>query len=158
MESNVVSNAYGYTDQNGQFQDQSRRNGYGATLSWNGQRANPDNGAVINLSTAYMDAKKEQNFSAGLNGLWRDIQLGYIYARNDVKEFTLQHLPTASLSDFILGKYDIHTVHSSYRFRNVMNMQNFDIYLGAYWSQVHADNHNGNKDRYGTRVRFKYHF
>lgn len=158
MESNVVNNAYGYTDRNGQFQDQSKRNGYGATFTWNGQRANPDNGAVINVSTAYMDATHEKNFSAGLNGLWRDIQLGYIYARNDVKEFTLQHMNTANPGDFILGKYDLHTVHSSYRFRDVMNMQNFDIYLGAYWSQINADHHNGNKDRYGTRVRFKYHF
>lgn len=158
MESNVVNNAYGYTDNRGQFKDQSKRNGYGATLSWDGQRANPDSGTVINLSTAYMDATEEQNFSAGLNGLWRDFQLGYIYARNDVKAFTMQYISGASLSDFILGKYDLHTIHSSYRFRNVMKMQNFDIYLGAYWSQINAERHSGDSERYGARVRFKYHF
>lgn len=156
MESNVVNNAYGYTNSQGQFKDQSRRNGYGATLSWNGQRANPDSGAVINLSTAYMDATEEQNFSAGLNGLWRDIQLGYIYiyARNDVKAFTIQPMNGASLNDVIPGNYAIHTLHSSYHFRHVLNMQNFDVYLGACWSQINAERHSGDNERYGTRVWF----
>lgn len=158
MESNVVSNAYGYTDSNGKFNDQSKRNGYGATFSWNGQKSNPDNGMVVNISTAYMDATGEKDFSGGINALWHDFELGYIYAKNDVQEFNVNNIDVSSDSDFILGKYDINTVHASYRIRNVMEMDNFDVYLGAYWSRIGVDETNNDEDRYGARVRFKYHF
>lgn len=158
MESNVVSNAYGYTDSNGNFKDQSKRNGYGATFSWNGQKSDPDNGMVVNLSTAYMDATGEKDFSVGINALWHDFELGYIYAKNDVREFNANNIDIRNSSDFILGKYDINTVHASYRIRNVMEMDNFDIYLGAYWSRIDVQETNYDEDRYGARVRFKYHF
>lgn len=158
MESNVVNNAYGYTSTDGKFVDQSKRNGYGATLTWNGQKSNPDDGVVLNLSTAYMDATDEKDFSAGANALWHDFELGYIYAKNDVKAFNVNNIDVKNASDFILGKYNIHTVHSSYRIRNVMDMDNFDVYLGAYWSRISIDESHDDKDRYGARVRFKYHF
>jgi hypothetical protein len=158
MESNVVNNAYGYTSTDGKFVDQSKRNGYGATLTWNGQKSNPDDGVVLNLSTAYMDATDEKDFSAGANALWHDFELGYIYAKNDVKAFNVNNIDVTNASDFILGKYNIHTVHSSYRIRNVMDMDNFDVYLGAYWSRISIDESHDDKDRYGARVRFKYHF
>ncbi len=158
MESNVVNNAYGYTSTDGKFVDQSKRNGYGATLTWNGQKSNPDDGVVLNLSTAYMDATDEKDFSAGANALWHDFELGYIYAKNDVKAFNVNNIDVTNASDFILGKYNIHTIHSSYRIRNVMDMDNFDVYLGAYWSRINIDESHDNKDRYGARVRFKYHF
>ncbi|WP_353055765.1 carbohydrate porin, partial [Escherichia coli] len=32
------------------------------------------------------------------------------------------------------GIYNIHTIHASYQFANVMDMENFNIYLGAYYS------------------------
>ena len=80
MESNVVNNAYGYRDGQGRFVDQSKRNGYGMTMSWNNSAADPDNGVVANLSTAYLDASGEQDFTAGVNVLWRRFELGYIYA------------------------------------------------------------------------------
>ena len=158
MESNVVNNAYGYTTADGKFVDQSKRNGYGATLTWNGQKSNPEDGVVLNLSTAYMDATDEKDFSAGANALWHDFELGYIYAKNDVKAFNVNNIDVTNASDFILGKYNIHTVHSSYRIRNVMDMDNFDVYLGAYWSRISIDESHDDKDRYGARVRFKYHF
>lgn len=158
MESNVVNNAYGYTDSNGKFNNQSRRNGYGATVSWNGQKNNPENGMIVNMSTAYMDATGEKDFSAGINALWRDFELGYIYAKNDIKEFNVSNIDVTNASDIIIGKYDINTVHSSYRIRNVMDMDNFDIYLGAYWSRISINNTHDDQDRYGARVRFKYHF
>ena len=56
----------------------------------------------------------------------------------------------------------IHTIHASYQFANVMDMENFNIYLGTYYSILDSD---GDKkhgddtdDRYGARVRFKYFF
>lgn len=158
MESNVVNNAYGYTSTDGKFVDQSKRNGYGATLTWNGKKSNPDDGVVLNLSTAYMDATDEKDFSAGANALWHDFELGYIYAKNDVKAFNVNNIDVTNASDFILGKYNIHTIHSSYRIRNVMDMDNFNVYLGAYWSRINIDESHDDKDRYGARVRFKYHF
>ena len=42
-----------------------------------------------------------------------------------------------------------------------MNMQNFNIYLGAYYSILDSDvqaNMSDDDDRYGARVRFKYLF
>ncbi|MCK2725046.1 carbohydrate porin, partial [Escherichia coli] len=60
------------------------------------------------------------------------------------------------------GTYTIHTIHASYQFANVMDMENFNIYLGTYYSILDSD---GDKkhgddtdDRYGARVRFKYFF
>jgi len=43
----------------------------------------------------------------------------------------------------------------------VMNMQNFNIYLGAYYSILDSDeklSQGDDDDRYGARVRFKYFF
>ncbi|HBB4701157.1 TPA: carbohydrate porin, partial [Escherichia coli] len=49
-----------------------------------------------------------------------------------------------------------------YQFANVMDMENFNIYLGTYYSildsdgdKIHGDD---SDDRYGARVRFKYFF
>lgn len=96
MESNVVNNAYGYQDGQGRFVDQSKRNGYGMTMSWNNSAADPNNGVVANLSTAYLDASGEQDFTAGVNVLWRRFELGYIYAHNNIKEFNTAGSPPIS--------------------------------------------------------------
>ncbi len=32
------------------------------------------------------------------------------------------------------GRYDIHTIHTSWQLPNIMDMPNFNIYLGAYAS------------------------
>ncbi|EFE96557.1 carbohydrate porin [Serratia odorifera] len=164
MESNVVNNAYGYQNDRGQWVDQSKRNGYGMTLSWNSLAADADNGIVANLSTAYLDASGEQDFSAGANVLWRRFELGYIYAHNNIKEFATDGM-TANIDNPFSepGRYDIHTVHASYQIPNIMNMKNFNLYLGAYASllEANADNKIANSDddqRYGVRARFKYFF
>ncbi|EFJ2189174.1 porin, partial [Escherichia coli] len=50
----------------------------------------------------------------------------------------------------------------SYRFANVMDMENFNIYLGTYYSILDSDkmyiNDSSTESRYGVRVRFKYLF
>ncbi|WP_336845413.1 carbohydrate porin, partial [Providencia rettgeri] len=51
--------------------------------------------------------------------------------------------------------------YSSYELPNILNMNNFKIYLGAYYSVIDAkdiDVKNSEKDRYGARARFKYFF
>ena len=164
MEKNLVTNAYGYYDNSGKWVDQSDRTGYGLTMTWNGQKNDPDNGLVLNASTAYMDATDETDFTAGVNGLWRNFELGYIYAHNQIDEFNTANFDADCDNDCWVtdpGDYDIHTLHASYLFPNVMKMKNFNIYLGAYASWVEAHPNEGesnNDDRYGGRVRFKYYF
>ena len=95
--------------------------------------------------------------------MWRNFELGYIYAHNTIDDYAglIKH----DDDDWIYneGTYDIHTIHASYLIPNVMNMKNFNIYLGAYYSMINSDNGNAdgyteNDDRYGARVRFKYYF
>ncbi|EOF7495321.1 carbohydrate porin [Salmonella enterica] len=163
MESNVVNNAYGYYE-NGKWIDQSDRTGYGFTMTWNGQKTDPEDGAVINLNTAYMDATDETDFTAGVNALWHRFELGYIYAHNKIEAFNATNIDAVCEDDCWItdpGNYDIHTIHASYLFPNVMDMKNFNIYLGAYASWVEANPNNGDNSedaRYGGRLRFKYFF
>ena len=164
MESNVVNNAYGYHDAKGRWVDQSSRTGYGYTMTWNGQKTDPLDGVVTNLNVAYMDAEDETDFTAGVNSLWHGVELGYIYAHNKIESFnTANFIANCDDNCWIAdpGKYDIHTIHASYLFPNVMNMKNFNIYLGAYasWIESHPNNGDGQEDsRYGGRLRFKYFF
>ncbi|CAM3700769.1 carbohydrate porin [Rahnella victoriana] len=164
METNVVNNAYGYKDGD-EFVDQSKRNGYGMTMTWDGQKADPGNGIVANLSTAYMDASDEKDFTVGANALWKRFELGYIYAHNKIEDFNINGVRASDYDDDWFdepGDYDIHTIHASYLIPNVMDMQNFNVYLGAYVSMLEADKTYSSDDdsdqRYGARVRFKYFF
>ncbi len=160
MESNVVKNAYGYSNARGDFVDQSDRTGYGLTMTWNGLKTNPADGVVVNVNTAYMDANNEKDFTAGVNALWQRFELGYIYAHNKINDYA----GVICDNDCWIkdeGTYNIHTIHASYQIPNVMNMQNFNIYLGAYYSILDSDvqaNKSDDDDRYGARVRFKYFF
>lgn len=161
MESNVVNNAYGYYDANGHFVDQSDRTGYGMTMTWNGLKNDPEDGVVVNLNTAYLDASEEKDFSAAVNALWHRVELGYIYAHNKIDEYDGMDKKSCDDDCWIgdPGTYDIHTLHASYLIPNVMDMQNFNIYLGAYWSKLEGDSDiSSDDDRYGARLRFKYYF
>lgn len=158
MESNVVNNAYGYTNSKGEFVDQSDRTGYGLTMTWNGLKTDPDNGVVFNLNTAYLDATNEEDFTAATNILWKNIELGYIFARNKITDFSGVVCENSCIIEDE-GTYDIHTIHASYLIPNVMNMQNFNIYLGTYYSKIQSDEEiSSDDDRYGARLRFKYFF
>ncbi|MBJ5824556.1 carbohydrate porin, partial [Salmonella enterica subsp. enterica serovar Meleagridis] len=56
---------------------------------------------------------------------------------------------------------DIHTIHASYLFPNVMDMKNFNIYLCAYASWVESNPnkvYNSEEARNGGRRRIKYFF
>lgn len=163
IESNVIQNAYGYEDKNtGEFKNQSKRNGYGLTLGWNSLKNDPTNGIDVNWSTAYLDASNETDFTTGANILWRRLQLGYIYAHNDIKSYALNY--DSNIDNEVIfgpGKYDIHTLYTSYELPNILDMDNFKIYIGAYYSVIDGKDievKNSDKDRYGSRVRFKYLF
>lgn len=61
-------------------------------MTWNGQKTDPEDGAVINLNTAYMDATDETDFTAGVNALWHRFELGYIYAHNKIEAFNATNI------------------------------------------------------------------
>lgn len=158
-ETNVVKNAYGYYDNDEKFRDQSSRTGYGATLSWNseGDWNASNKGLKINTSFAYMNAKDEKDMTIGTNLVWEQIGFGYIFANNDIKKFN----PENRIKDGHInnkGKYKIHTVNTSYLINNVLDMDNFNIYSGTYYSLLDRSKSHGDNtdDRYGARVRFKY--
>ncbi|MCO6551820.1 MAG: carbohydrate porin [Gilliamella sp.] len=160
-ETNVVKNAYGYYDSDGKFRDQSQRTGYGATFSWNseGDWDATNKGLKINTSFAYMNAKDENNMTIGTDIIWEKVGLGYYYANNNIKKYNSD--PDKKEKHGHIngkGKYKIHTVNTSYLIDNVMDMENFNIYLGAYWSLLDRNKAYGDNtaDRYGARVRFKY--
>lgn len=158
MEANVVNNAYGYTNSKGEFIDQSDRTGYGLTMTWDNTKTDPENGVIFNLNTAYLDASNEDDFTAATNIWWKNFEVGYIYAHNKISDFE----NVVCNNNCIIqeeGTYDIHTIHASYWIKNVMNMENFNIYLGTYYSKIQSDEEiSSDDDRYGARVRFKYYF
>ncbi|MFH2391962.1 carbohydrate porin [Klebsiella aerogenes] len=163
VESNLVNNAYGYQNQNGRWVDQSSRTGYGLTMSWNTLKTDAEDGMVVNLSTAYLDAADEEDFSAGINALWHRVELGYIYAHNKIDQFNMAGVSGECDGDCAIltpGRYDIHTIHASWQLPNIMDMPNFNIYLGAYasWLDSSAQQSGNDDERYGARVRFKYFF
>ncbi|MFU1842120.1 carbohydrate porin, partial [Enterococcus faecium] len=90
----------------------------------------PENGIVVTLNTAYLDASNEKDFTASINALWKRFELGYIYAHNKIDEFSGVVCNNGCWIDGE-GIYNIHTIHASYQFANVMDMENFNIYLGA---------------------------
>ncbi|MDF7680301.1 carbohydrate porin [Enterobacteriaceae bacterium ESL0689] len=163
MEKNLVNNAYGYENASGHWIDQSDRTGYGMTMSWNTLQADSENGAIVNLNTAYLDANDEKNFSAGINALWQRVELGYIYAHNKIDRFNISGINVVCGNNCAIltpGRYNIHTIHTSWQLPNIMDMNNFNIYLGAYasWLDSSAENSGEADRRYGARVRFKYFF
>ncbi|MDU3716629.1 MAG: carbohydrate porin [Klebsiella michiganensis] len=124
---------------------------------------NAEDGAVVNLSTAYLGAADEKDFSAGINALWHRVELGYIYAHNKIDQFNMSGVNAECDSDCAIlapGRYDIHTIHTSWHLPNIMDMPNFNIYLGAYasWLDSSAAKSGNTDERYGARVRFKYFF
>ena len=146
LETNLVSDAL--VDANGT--DISDRHGYATRLSYD------DGEWTLNANLAYMDAPDEKDFTLGLNALWNDFGLGYIHARNDIDNVSENADSDKLIS--MAGHYKIDTVYTSYRFSDVMSLKGMEIYPGAYYSHLRHDGSDKAVDRYGVRVRFKYHF
>ncbi|MDQ7732042.1 carbohydrate porin [Halomonas sp. SpR1] len=149
METNVVSDSV--VDERGA--DIGDRTGYGATASYNG------GDLIVNFSLAHLEAHEESNSSIGLNTIWNNIGLGYIYARNQIDEVN----PSIDVDQDMFtpaGRNESNTVYTSYRFANVLGLNDFDTYIGAYYSYVdhESDVSSSDTDRYGVRIRLKYFF
>lgn len=163
MESQVINNAYG-SKVDGNWKDMSKRNGYGLTLGWNSLEKDPDNGIQLTVSSTYLDATAEKDLSLGGYVLWRRAQLGYIYAHNNIKDFNSSSISTDpnSILNSIPGKYDVHTLYVSYELPRILDLDNYKIYLGTYYSKINGDNpdliSHRDDERYGIRARFKYFF
>lgn len=146
-ETNVVDDAL--VDERGE--DIGDRTGYGARLSY----AAGD--LSVNLNLAYLDAHEERNATVGLNAVWHRFGLGYIHADNRIDEVN----PDAD-SDAVTpeGSYTADTVYASYQFADVLGIEDFHTYLGAFYSVIEHEQSDdlSDADRYGARLRLKYHF
>ncbi len=145
-EFNVVTDAY----QDAKGNDLSKRNGVGGNVTF---KVNSDLSIVTRA--AYLDAVANNQYSLGAGAQYQNFWLGYLYGNEKVK------------SDTDLGiaadmKADAHEVYASYKIPSVMGLDNFDMYLGAYWTQQLAKDDASSKlakpTDYGSRVRFKYFF
>lgn len=145
MEANLVNDSV--IDERGE--DIGDRTGYGARVSYGHE------GLDFNLNFAHMEAHEESNSTVGVNTVWNNVGVGYIYAENDIDDVK----PGASMKDITpAGVNKSSTLYSSYRFANVLGINQFDTYVGAYYSEVDHDNGATETDRYGARVRLKYLF
>ncbi len=146
METNLVSDAI---VSNGV--DISERMGYGLTGNWN------DEDWTVNANIAYLDAVDENNMSIGANILWNNLGIGYIYGINEYEN--------KKFSNWAEGDVSVSTWYASYAFRNVLDVQDFSILLGGYYSMVdnkldqQSDTTTfSEKDDFGARVRLYYAF
>jgi hypothetical protein len=103
---------------------------------------------TITVRGAYLsDDRVETNsldaYSVGLNLQYADFFIGAIYGDND--------------ADLAAEDKDETQVYASYRIADVMNFDNFDIYVGAAWSEATV-NGTTQDDIVGGRVRLKYTF
>ncbi|MFA0195665.1 carbohydrate porin [Vibrio artabrorum] len=131
--------------------DISDRTGYGLTGNWT------SGDWSVNTNVAYMDAVDENNLTAGVNALWKNFGLGYIHAKNEYenKEF----------SSWAEGDVNVSTWYASYAFRDVLEVQDFSILLGTYYTMVDnkLDQQSdasafAEEDDFGARVRLFYEF
>jgi hypothetical protein len=126
--------------------DISDRTGYGVTANY----TTADWNLIANF--AYMDAVDEDNMTVGVNALYKGFGLGYIHANNEYENKKLTYTE---------GKAKVDTVYASYEFADVLQVDDFSIYLGAYYTtvddQTTAKVFDEETDK-GVRVRFKYFF
>ncbi|ENM5729275.1 carbohydrate porin [Vibrio mimicus] len=131
--------------------DISERTGYGLTGNWTKGKW------TVNANVAYLDAVDENNLSVGVNALWNNLGLGYIYSMNEYedKEFTA----------WAKGDVDVSALYASYAFRDVLEVKDFSILLGTYYTTVNnkltqqSDSLAfAEEDDFGARVRLTYAF
>lgn len=116
---------------------------------------------MINLSTALPDAAGEADFSAGVNAPWHHMEPGYTYAYNKIDQFNITEATSKCGGDYAIlapGRYDIHTLHTSWRLPDIMATPNFNTYLGTHapWLGPTAAKSGNPDERYGARVRLRY--
>ncbi|HGF7528593.1 TPA: carbohydrate porin, partial [Vibrio cholerae] len=146
METNLISDAIV-----AEGIDISDRQGYGLTGNWK------SGDWSVNANVAYLDAVDESNMSAGINALWKNVGIGYIYSSNEYEN--------KKLSTWAEGDVNVSTWYASYAMRNVLEVQDFSILLGAFYttvdnklSQQSDPSAFAENDDFGARVRLFYEF
>jgi hypothetical protein len=107
--------------------------GYGATLNY----AAGDISVNLNYAAREFDTTDQDDTSYGVNAQYKNAFIGYVHGEND----------TGTTAE-------VDTVYASYKFANVMDVEELALYLGAYSSEVKDSD---NKDS-GARLRVKYIF
>jgi hypothetical protein len=102
----------------------------------------------LTARAAYLsDNRVETNafdaYTAGLNLQFKEFFIGALYGEGD--------------ADLAAEDTEELEVYASYRIADIMNFDNFDIYLGAGWSEAKVGG-TTNDDTVGARVRLKYTF
>ncbi|MGL5110906.1 MAG: carbohydrate porin [Vibrio ordalii] len=107
--------------------------GYGATVNYSA------NDLSINVNYAFrdFDKTKQEDTTIGANLLFKGFGLGHVYGDVDTG-----------------SNEKVNTTYASYQFANVMDVEDFSVYLGTYYSKVDDTE---NKDL-GMRIRLKYFF
>lgn len=145
METNLISDAI--TTDSGV--DVSDRTGYGVTANYSLDDLS------INLNYAHLDAVDETNSTLGVNVLYKGFGIGYIQGEN---EYEINEISTGTLE----GDASISSWYASYHFANVLDVEDFSMYVGAYLSSIDDDDLTTGEfaehDDKGYRLRFKYFF
>ena len=148
-EFNAVTDAYQADGVNGPV-DLSKRNGVGGNVTF---KVSPDLSIVTRA--AYLSAVANNQYSLGAGAQYQNFWLGYLYGNEKIKT-------NDDLGITADAKADAHEVYASYKIPSVMGLDNFDMYLGAYWTQQLAKDDASSAlakpTDYGSRVRFKYFF
>lgn len=102
----------------------------------------------VTARAAYLsDSRVETNafdaYTAGLNLQFQEFFIGALYGEGD--------------ADLAAEDTEELQVYASYRIADIMNFDNFDIYLGAGWSEAKVGG-TTQDDTVGARVRLKYTF
>ncbi|RKF18490.1 porin [Alginatibacterium sediminis] len=142
MEANLVSDALVTV-----AGDVSNRTGYGLTANYDA------NGVNANLSYAYLDALNEKDQSIGATVTWNNIGLGYFWTENKIE--------ASSSTTLNAGTAAGQTLNAAYEFADVMTVEDFSVFLGAYhsnWDDKDKVLNNTFEKDSGARVRLKYFF
>ncbi|MDW6004074.1 carbohydrate porin [Vibrio mangrovi] len=107
--------------------------GYGATLNY----ATGDFNMNVSYATRDFDTTVQEDTTYGINAQYKNFFIAYVYGETD----------TGTTSE-------VKTVYSSYKFANIMDVEDLALYVGAYYSDV-KDSDNTDS---GARLRVKYLF
>lgn len=145
IEANLITDTIVFTD--GSAGDVGDRIGYGVTANYS------KNSLSVNVNAAHLDALNEKDSSLGGNLLWKGFGIGYVYGVNDFD----------AASNWHDGKVIIDATYASYEFSDVLGVQDFSIYLGAFYTTVNDEgsaisSNFEEGDDVGGRLRLNYLF
>jgi hypothetical protein len=151
FETNFVNDS-AVIDVNGKQVDILDRDGYGVTGNYS------DGDFYVNLSYSAMDAVDEENVTYGVSVGYAGFCVGYMAAENEISN--------AETDGTFVGDVEVSSVYASYKFSNVLDVEDFTMYVGGYQSTAEEKNVTKGAGQYnvdgeddmGARLRFKYVF